>query len=79
MTTVAGTWYRYSIAVMSALLLALTHVPNLVVTLAWLVRRLYGIPILRLLLRPQLNPSLEKMSLGLLKRHEQGVSYYEFP
>ena len=34
----------YSIAIMSALLLALTHVSNLVVTPVWFLRRLYGMP-----------------------------------
>ena len=34
----------YSIAIMSAFLLALTHVSNLVVTTVWFLRRSYAMP-----------------------------------
>ena len=37
-------YYDCSIAVSSTLLLALTHVPNLLVTPAWFVWRMYGVP-----------------------------------
>ena len=35
-------YYDYSIAVSTTLLLALTHVPNLVAAPVWFVRRMYG-------------------------------------
>ena len=36
-------YYDYSIAILSTLLLALMHVPNLVVMLVWFVWRMYGV------------------------------------